>query len=105
MMTGTCIFEHSWNSGHMALHDCYLVCGSNQPLKGLGGRVALARGGVVVGLVVLALQIRQLKGGEPNGGCGGGLDLGLGILHSLWHLGLSLHCHRPITQSKCTNSS
>ena len=45
----------------------YLVRNGADGVTGLAGLVPLAWGGVILRLVVLPLQICQLKGHQPNG--------------------------------------
>ena len=61
---------------------------------GLHGSVALLWGGVVLRLVVLALQAHSQLKGQPHGGGGGALDLALQVTRTLaGHCSLGLHIH------------
>ena len=69
-----------------------LVGDGSNVVIGLGGGVPLLWGGVVVRLVVLALQTSSQLKGQPHGSGGGALDLALQVSGTLaGHCSLGLH--------------
>ena len=60
-----------------------LVRNGSNVVIGLGGAVPLLWGGVVVRLVLLALETSSQLEGQPHGGGGGALDLVLQVTSTL----------------------